>query len=68
MKNDDGFIYEDSDALSDEDKKVIMGLKHRQRIDPVTGRKQKRLNVLNKKNLSREELDDFLTEEMRLDF
>ncbi len=67
MKNDDGFIYEE-EAFSDEDKKTLTRLKGRQVRDPVTGRKQKAGNPLNSKNLSRKEFEEFMTEEMRLDF
>lgn len=59
MKNDDGFIYEDMDGLSDDDEELLKGLKHSQRVDPVTGRKQKQVNILNKKNLSKREMDEF---------
>lgn len=59
MQNEDGFIYEDPDGLSDEDEEVLKGLKHTQKVDPVTGRKEKRTNILNKKNLSPHEMDEF---------
>ncbi len=59
MKNDDGFIYEDPEEMSEEDQKVLKGLKHRTQVDPVTGRKAKPVNVLNKKKLSKQEMDEF---------
>jgi hypothetical protein len=59
MKNDDGFIYDEDAGLSDEDKKVLKGLKHDDQIDPVTGRKAKKINILNKKKLSKHEMDEF---------
>lgn len=58
MKNDDGFIY-DEEAFSDDDQKVLKGLRHQDRVDPVTGRKAKPINVLNKKKLSKHEMDEF---------
>lgn len=58
MRNDDGFIYEE-DELSDEEKRVLQGIKHDARVDPVTGRKAKQINILNKKKLSRHEMDEF---------
>ena len=62
MRNDGGFIYDD-EGLSDEDqsvlKKLRKGLQDEAAIDPVTGRKQKKINILNKRKLSKEELDEF---------
>jgi hypothetical protein len=62
MKNDGGFIYDDSD-FSEEDqnvlKKIKGGLSDEAAIDPVTGRKQKKTNILNKKKLSKQEMDEF---------
>jgi hypothetical protein len=62
MKNDGGFIYDDSD-FSEEDqnvlKKIRGGLQDEAAIDPVTGRKQKKTNILNKKKLSKQEMDEF---------
>ena len=59
MKNDDGFIYEDPEGLSEDDERVLKGLHSKEKVDPVTGRTQKRINILNKKNLSPEEMDEF---------
>jgi hypothetical protein len=61
MKNDDGFIYDEEaiDGLSEEDERVLKGLHHTRAVDPVTGRKQKRINILNKKKLSKQEMDEF---------
>lgn len=59
MKNDDGFIYEDPDEMNADDQKVLKGLKHRAQVDPVTGRKAKPVNILNKKKLSKHEMDEF---------
>ncbi len=59
MKNDDGFIYDDEGALSDDDQRVLKGLHHSNAVDPVTGRKQKKVNILNKKKLSKMEMDEF---------
>ncbi len=59
MKNDDGFIYEEPEGLSEDDEKVLQGLKHGTKIDPVTGRSQKKINILNKKKLSYSEMDEF---------
>jgi len=59
MHNDDGFIYEDPEEMSQEDQQVLKGLKHRTQVDPVTGRKAKLVNVLNKRKLSKQELDEF---------
>ncbi len=62
MKNDDGFIYDDS-GFSEEDqntlKKIRKGLDEQAAIDPITGRKAKKTNILNKKKLSRQEMDEF---------
>ena len=62
MKNDDGFIYDD-DGFSEEDqrvlKKIRKGLDDTAAVDPVTGRKQKKMNILNKKKLSKQEMDEF---------
>ena len=62
MKNDDGFIYDDS-GFSEEDtrvlKKIKRGLDNDDPIDPVTGRKAKKMNILNKKKLSKQEMDEF---------
>lgn len=62
MKNDDGFIYEEPEGLSDEDEKILKGLKTKGGTDPVTGRKVKKINVLNKKKLSPQEMDEFFTD------
>ncbi|HIH24970.1 TPA: hypothetical protein HA251_08100 [Candidatus Woesearchaeota archaeon] len=60
MKNDDGFIYDEEAAgLSEEDERVLKGLHNERAVDPVTGRKQKKINVLNKKKLSKQEMDEF---------
>lgn len=60
MKNDDGFIYDDeASGLSEEDERVLKGLHNERAVDPVTGRKQKRINILNKKKLSKQEMDEF---------
>jgi hypothetical protein len=60
MKNDDGFIYdEESVGLSDEDQRVLKGLHHDRAVDPVTGRKARKTNILNKKKLSKHEMDEF---------
>ncbi len=59
MKNDDGFIYDDEGALSEDDQQVLKGLHHSKAVDPVTGRKQKQVNILNKKKLSKHEMDEF---------
>ena len=60
MKNDDGFIYdEDAAGLSDADKSVLKGLHHNTPVDPITGRKAKQTNVLNKRKLSKREMDEF---------
>lgn len=62
MKNDGGFIYDD-DGFSEEDqrvlKKIRKGLDDDAAVDPVTGRKQKKMNILNKKKLSKQEMDEF---------
>lgn len=58
MRNDDGFLYDD-EGLSDEERQVLQGLHHEDRVDPVTGRKAKRINILNKRKLSRREMDEF---------
>lgn len=58
-RTSDGFIYEESEGLTEEEERVLKGLHHEQRVDPVTGRKQKRTNLLNKKSLSKHELDEF---------
>jgi|GEM_PF-6645280 len=60
MKNDGGFIY-DEDALdiSDEERSVLKGLHHSTPVDPVTGRKAKKVNILNKRKLSKQEMDEF---------
>ena len=62
MRNDDGFIYDD-EGMSDEDqnvlKKIRKGLQSDDAIDPVTGRKAKKVNILNKKKLSKQEMDEF---------
>lgn len=62
MKNDDGFIYDES-AFSEDDervlKKIRKGLDNDDAIDPVTGRKAKKVNLLNKKKLSKQEMDEF---------
>lgn len=58
MKNEDGFIY-DEEAISEEDNKVLKGLRHDNRVDPITGRKSKPINILNKKKLSKHEMDEF---------
>lgn len=58
MKNEDGFIY-DEEAISEEDSRVLKGLRHDNRVDPVTGRKSKPINILNKKKLSKHEMDEF---------
>jgi len=60
MKLNDGFIYdEEAAALSDEDQRILKGLKHDDQVDPVTGRKAKKVNLLNKKKLSKHEMDEF---------
>lgn len=60
MKNDNGFIYDEEAAgLSEEDERVLKGLHNERAVDPVTGRKQKKINVLNKKKLSKQEMDEF---------
>jgi hypothetical protein len=60
MKNDGGFIYDDDAVeISDEDRKVLKGLRHDDAVDPVTGRKAKRINILNKRKLSKQEMDEF---------
>lgn len=58
-RDNDGFIYEDAEALSEEDEQVLQGLKQQHRVDPVTGRKQKPINILNKKSLNPHEMDEF---------
>jgi hypothetical protein len=62
MKNDNGFIYDD-DGFTEEDQRVLKrirkGLDDDAAIDPVTGRKQKKMNLLNKKKLSKQEMDEF---------
>ena len=62
MKNDDGFIYDDS-SFSEEEKGVLKrikkGLDSDNPVDPVTGRKAKKMNILNKKKLSKQEMDEF---------
>ncbi|MBR9700973.1 hypothetical protein GOV11_03860 [Candidatus Woesearchaeota archaeon] len=62
MKDDDGFFYEDPEGLSDKDELVLQGLKSSAKVDPVTGRKQKQINILNKKKLSGREMDEFFTD------
>ncbi len=59
MRNEDGFIYEEPEGLSEDDERVLKGLHGKERVDPVTGRKQKKINILNKKNLSSHEMDEF---------
>jgi len=60
MKNDGGFIYdEDAVDFSDEDKKILKGLHNERAVDPVTGRKQKKINLLNKRKLTKQEMDEF---------
>ena len=59
MKNDEGFFYEDPEGLSEDDEKILKGLKRKAKVDPVTGRKTKEINILNKKDLSGDELDEF---------
>lgn len=59
MTDEDGFIHEESEALSDEDERLLQGLKHRKSVDPITGRVQKKINILNKKRLSQQEMDEF---------
>ena len=59
MKDDDGFIYEEPEGLSEDDEKILKGLKHGTKIDPVTGRPQKKINILNKTKLSKNEMDEF---------
>jgi hypothetical protein len=60
MKNDGGFIYdEDAAGLSEEDERVLKGLQGERAIDPITGRKQRKMNILNKKKLSKHEMDEF---------
>jgi hypothetical protein len=62
MKNDDGFIYDD-EGVSEEDQNVLKrirkGLDDDAAIDPITGRKQKKMNLLNKRKLSKQEMDEF---------
>ena len=62
MKNDDGFIYDD-EGMSDEDERVLKGIRRGLQgdnpVDPVTGRKAKKVNILNKKKLSKQEMDEF---------
>ncbi len=62
MRNDDGFIYDET-AFSEDDervlKKIRKGLDSDDPIDPVTGRKAKKVNILNKKKLSKQEMDEF---------
>lgn len=60
MKNDGGFIYEEPEGLSEDDERLLECLKHTDQVDPVTGRRAKQINPLNKKNLSKEELETFL--------
>jgi hypothetical protein len=60
MRNDNGFIYdEDAVGLDDNDQRVLQGLRHDQPVDPVTGRKAKKTNLLNKRKLTRQEMDEF---------
>ena len=59
MTNNDGFIVDDEAVMSDEDRKVLKGLRHDNPTDPVTGRKAKKVNILNKKKLSKQEMDEF---------
>jgi len=59
MNNDDGFIYEETESLSEDDEKILKGIHNSEKVDPVTGRKQKKINILNKKNLSNHEMDEF---------
>ena len=61
MKNDNGFIYDEDavDAFSDDDKTVLKGLHNKAPVDPVTGRKAKKTNLLNKRKLSKQEMDEF---------
>jgi len=59
MKNEEGFICEEPEGLSEDDEKVLNGLKKSTKVDPVTGRKQKKVNPLNKRKLSEIEMDEF---------
>jgi hypothetical protein len=60
MRNDGGFLYDESAIeLSDEDKRVLKGLHNDAAVDPVTGRKAKKTNILNKRKLSKQEMDEF---------
>ncbi|MDD9954199.1 MAG: hypothetical protein OXR66_07755 [Candidatus Woesearchaeota archaeon] len=52
-------FFQDPEMLTDEDEKTLKGLKHKVKVDPVTGRKQKKINILNKKQLSKHEMDEF---------
>lgn len=63
MKNDDGFLTDD--GLTDEDAQVLRNLHKR---DPVTGRKAKRANPLNSEKLTKRKLDEFMLEQVELDF
>ena len=60
MKNDNGFIYDEEAAgLSEEDTRLLKGLHHEHAVDPVTGRKAKKMNPLNKRKLGKHEMDEF---------
>lgn len=59
MRNDDGFIYDDSSDFSENDRRVLKGLHQEDEVDPVTGRKAKKKNFLNKKKLTKYEMDEF---------
>jgi hypothetical protein len=59
MKIEDGMIIDDDSGLSDDDQRVLKGLHHERAVDPVTGRKAKKVNILNKRKLSKHEMDEF---------
>ena len=52
-------FFQDPEMLTDEDEKILKGLNHSAKVDPVTGRKQKKTNPLNRKELTSRELEEF---------
>ena len=53
------FFRDEPEGLSEDDESILKGLKHSGAVDPVTGRKQKKVNILNKKSLGKHEMDEF---------
>jgi hypothetical protein len=59
IDEDFSITEKDEEVLKELRKKKGSGVEEEVRVDPVTGRKEKKKSMLNKKKLSKHEMDEF---------